>query len=177
VSADEPVAVYDPSDDAGRVVGSAPRSRVRAENLPHAATAVLLRRPDGAIYVHRRARTKDLWPGRHDCAAGGVMLVGESPDEAATRELAEELGVTGVALQPLLRAWYRDADTWYLSYAYTATWSGPVAFVDGEVEAGWWETPTRLFELLRDAAWPFVPDTRALLARPEVAEVLHRPPV
>jgi isopentenyldiphosphate isomerase len=172
----ESVALYDPLDDAGRVIGAAPRSRVRAENLPHAATAVLLRRSGGELYVHRRSRTKDLWPGRHDCAAGGVVLAGESPGEAAVRELAEELGVDGVPLEPLLRAWYRDDDTWYLAHAYTAVWDGEVTFADGEVEAGWWETPTRLLALLEDAAWPFVPDTRALLARPRIATTVLHPP-
>jgi len=110
VTADEVVALYDPDDVAGRVVGSAPRAAVRAQNLPHAATAVLVRRGDGAWFVHRRADTKDLWPGAHDCAAGGVILAGESPDDAARRELAEELGIEGVELRRLLTAWYRGPD-------------------------------------------------------------------
>src|SRR5674476_1412437 len=73
------VALYDPDDPDGRVVGTAPRDVMRAENLPHGATAVLVRRSTGEIYVHRRADTKDLWPGRHDCAAGGVLQAGEDP--------------------------------------------------------------------------------------------------
>jgi isopentenyldiphosphate isomerase len=173
VSASESVALYDPQDERGLVVGRAPRDRVRADNLPHAATAVLLRRSSGEIYIHRRSRTKDIWPGRHDCAAGGVVLAGEAPDDAAVRELGEELGVHAVPLTVLLRTWYRDQDTWYLSHAYTATWDGPVTFADGEVEAGWWEHPARLFELLQDDSWPFVPDTRALLAHPVVAAALR----
>jgi isopentenyldiphosphate isomerase len=172
MTASESVAVYDPRDEVGRVVGTAPRHRVRAENLPHAATSVLLRRSNGQIYVHRRSRTKDVWPGRHDCAAGGVMLTGEDPDGAAARELAEELGVSGIPLIPLLRTWYRDDDTWYLAHVYTATWDGPVSFADGEVEAGWWEWPARLAQLLQDESWAFVPDTRALLAHPPVATSL-----
>nr|WP_284290871.1 hypothetical protein [Angustibacter aerolatus] len=77
------VALYDPqvpADAEPRVVGSATRSRVRAENLPHAATAVLLRDGDGlgaGVYVHRRTDTKDVWPGRWDCFAGGVVGAGE----------------------------------------------------------------------------------------------------
>ena len=46
-------------DERGRVVGEAPRSRMRAENLRHAATGVLLRDPPGRIYVHRRSPAKD----------------------------------------------------------------------------------------------------------------------
>ena len=90
-AADEQVALYDPQ--TGRPAGSAPRSVVRRDNLPHGATAVLVRRTDGQLFVHRRSDGKDLWPGWHDCAAGGVIRPGEDPAAAAGRELAEELGV------------------------------------------------------------------------------------
>lgn len=166
------MALYDPDDESGRVVGSAPRERVRRENLPHAATAVLVRRPSGEIFVHRRADDKDLWPGRHDCAAGGVLVAGENPDDAARRELAEELGIEGAALTPALLRWYHDEDTWYLAHVYLATWDGEVRFADGEVADGWWEVPARLYERLADPAWPFVPDTRTLLCLPEIRDLL-----
>jgi len=168
----EMVAIYDPDDPDGRVVGTAPRDVMRAENLPHGATAVLVRRSTGEIYVHRRADTKDLWPGRHDCAAGGVLQAGEDPDEAATRELAEELGIEGAQLTPLVRRWYRDADTCYFAYAYVTTWDGLVRFPDGEVADGWWEEPSVLYARLQDPSWPFVPDTRDLLDLPETRAVL-----
>lgn len=157
------VAIYDPDDPSGRVVGTAPRAQMRAENLPHGATAVLVRRSTGEVFVHRRADTKDIWPGRHDCAAGGVLQAGEDPDEAAARELAEELGIEGAVLVPLVERWYLGPDTTYFAYAYVTTWDGPVRFADGEVADGWWEQPSRLYERLQDTAWPFVPDTRALL--------------
>jgi 8-oxo-dGTP pyrophosphatase MutT (NUDIX family) len=165
VTIEELVALYDPADDVGRVVGVAPRARVRRENLPHAATAVLLRRSSGEILVHRRADGKDVWPGLHDCAAGGVVQAGESPDDAAARELAEEFGVGGVTLHPRLRTWYRDDVTHYLAHVYEATWDAAVAFTDGEVAAAWWEPEPVLLERLTDPEWPFVPDTRRFLLR------------
>ena len=169
----EPVALYDPDDDGGRVTGVAPRDRVRRENLPHAATVVLVRRSSGEVFVSRRSDAKDVWPGRHDCTAGGVLRHGERPDDGARRELAEELGIQATPA-PLLRRWYRDADTWYLAFVYTAVWDGEVAFTDGEVTAGWWELPETLYARLADPAWPFVPDTRALLELPAVRSLLLR---
>jgi isopentenyldiphosphate isomerase len=168
----ETVDLYDPEDPDGVVTGQAPRERVRRENLPHAATAVFVRRSSGEVFVHRRAETKDVWAGLHDCAAGGVMQAGETPQVSAARELAEELGVGPTPLTPLLHRWYHDDDSWYLSYIFTATWDGPVRFADGEVSDGWWETPEALYERLADPSWGFVPDTRALLELDVVREAL-----
>ena len=168
----EVVAIYDLEDPAGRVVSAAPRGGMRARTLPHAATAVILRKPTGAIFVHRRADTKDIWPGRHDCAAGGVLQAGEDPDEAAARELAEELGIEGAVLVPLVQCWYLGPDTRYFAYAYVTTWDGPVRFADGEVAEGWWEDPSVLYDRLKDTSWPFVPDTRALLDLPDIRALL-----
>ena len=163
MSADELVALLDPG--TGAVVGAAPRRRVRADNLPHSATGVVVQRAGGEVLVHRRSATKDLWPGLIDCAFGGVLLVGEFPLAGARRELAEEAGIDDPALvlEPLLTAWYRDEATHYLAHVYGVTWDGPVSFTDGEVEAAWWEPPDAVRAVLADPSSPLVPDTRALL--------------
>jgi 8-oxo-dGTP pyrophosphatase MutT (NUDIX family) len=171
----ELVALLDPDDDAGRQVGVAPRDRVRRENLPHAATAVLVRRPTGELFVHRRSTAKDVWPGWHDCTAGGVMLAGEQPEPAARRELVEELGIDGSVLVPLVRRWYHDDRVWYLAFCYVTEWDGPVRFTDGEVADGWWEPPSRLYTRLDDPTWLLVPDARALLEMPAVRHLLLTP--
>ena len=49
--AEELVAIVDADGD---VVGSAPRSVMRRDNLPHLVVAVLVRDPAGRVYVHRR---------------------------------------------------------------------------------------------------------------------------
>ena len=102
----EPVAVY---DAAGAVVGVAPRGEVYARSLWHGVGGVLLRSGDGRrVYVHRRSATKLVMPGLHDCWAGGVVGPGEDPAGTAARELAEELGVTGVPLTPLFTLAYDE---------------------------------------------------------------------
>jgi 8-oxo-dGTP pyrophosphatase MutT (NUDIX family) len=161
----ELVGLLDPDDDSGRAVGVAPRERVRAENLPHSATGVLVRRSDGRVLVHRRSPGKDLWPGLLDVACGGVLVAGEDPDAGARRELAEEVGIDDptVDLRPLGRRWYRDDDTWYLAHLYEVVWDGPVTFVDGEVAEAWWEPVAAVAAVMDDPASPLVPDTRALL--------------
>ena len=160
MAAEEVVALV---DRTGRVVGSAPRWRVRRENLLHASTAVLVRRSDGRIYISRRSPDKDWAPSFHDAAAGGVLQLGERPEESAARELAEELGVAGAPLRPLARVHYEDDTVRCVAHCFETTYDGPVRHADGEVVWGDWITLADLAERLADPGWSFVPDTRAIL--------------
>lgn len=168
MTADEVVAVV---DEAGRVVGTAPRSVVRRDNLRHAATAVLVRDPEARIYLHRRSDTKDWAPGHWDAAAGGVIGAGEDPWASAVRELGEELGITGATLTELGTHLYEDDTTRCFEYAYEVLWDGPVRHQPEEVAEGRWASLAELAALLLDPGVPFVPDTRQLLSRLAADEV------
>ncbi|WP_026425535.1 NUDIX hydrolase [Actinokineospora inagensis] len=155
------VALY---DAAGVAVGAVPRSRMRAEGLWHACSSVLLRSVDGLrVYVHLRTPWKDVYPGVHDCWAGGVVAAGESVDECAERELAEELGVRGVTLTPLFTLPVDLPPVRVHLSAYEARWDGPVTHQPSEVAEGWWMPLAELRERLADPGWPFVPDGRAAI--------------
>lgn len=156
--ADELVDVLDAD---GRVVEVVPRARMRAERLRHRCTFVVLRRSDGRVLVHRRSPGKDLWPLHWDVAAGGVVGAGEGWEEAAARELAEELGVRGAELRPLGGGDYADEHVSEVGRVWEAAWDGPVSFDDGEVVEAHWVGPDELRARLgRD---PFVPDSLALV--------------
>lgn len=150
-------------DDEGRVCGTAPRSVVRRDNLRHGATGVLVRNPAGDIYVHRRTTTKDVFPGRYDFMAGGVVAAGEAPYDAVVRELAEELGITGADLVKLPEGDYADDATKYHAYLYTCVWDGPIRHQPEEVAWGAWMTPAELIAKLDDPDFPVMPDTAALV--------------
>jgi 8-oxo-dGTP pyrophosphatase MutT (NUDIX family) len=124
-----------------------------------------VRDPDGRVYVHRRTDTKDVFPGLHDCFAAGCVQAGEDPAVAASREVAEELGVVGVPLTPLCTMPYADAHTRHLAHVYSVTWAGPVTHQAAEVAWGGWLTVEALRAQLADPDWPFVPDGRALVER------------
>eukprot|EP00937_MAST-01D_sp_MAST-1D-sp2_P004779 g4779.t1 len=72
---------------------------MRAQVLPHRATFIFVRRSSGELLVQKRTTLKDYCPGWFDTAAGGVVGAGESYEENAERELAEELGIVGAPLR------------------------------------------------------------------------------
>jgi isopentenyldiphosphate isomerase len=163
-AADERVAVY---DAAGRVTGAAPRGEVYGRGLWHAATGVLVRSGDGErVVLHRRTAEKLVFADTWDCWAGGVVGAGEDPVDAAERELAEELGITGVALTPLPRAVYDGAvgggRVRYHAFLFETRWDGPLRPDPSEISWAGWVTVAELAQRLADPnGWPFAPDGRA----------------
>jgi 8-oxo-dGTP pyrophosphatase MutT (NUDIX family) len=166
---DELVAVF---DSEGRVVGAARRGVVYRDRMWHGGTGVLVRSGDGErVYLHRRAPVKLLWPGLYDCWAGGVIGPGEDPERAAERELAEELGITGVRLQPIGRFPFVGGLVDGIrvrchQFVYEVRWDGPVRHQPEEVDWGGWVTLDELRAQLADPVrWPFVPDGRVGIER------------
>ncbi len=156
--ADELVDVVDAQDRVERVVT---RAEMRRDRLRHRCTFVVVRSSHGEVLVHRRADTKDLWPGRWDLACGGVVTSGEDWEPAARRELAEELGVTGVELVELARGAYADTHVDEVARAWQVTHDGPFEFTDDEVvEARFVDLPTLATMVVERS---FVPDSLALL--------------
>jgi isopentenyldiphosphate isomerase len=148
-------------DGDDRVINTVPRAVMRRDRLRHRATFVVVRRPDGAVLVHRRSDDKDLWPGRWDLAVGGVVQAGEEYDDAARRELAEEIGLVDAPLVRLGAGRYDDDDVRLLAMLYGAVSDGPFAFADGEVVEAEFVTVAELYRRLERQS--FVPDSVALL--------------
>lgn len=151
---DELVDLVDADD---RVVATVPRREMRASPLWHRCVYLLVQRADGAVLLHRRSLAKDFAPGAWDIGAGGVVAAGEAYDEAARRELAEELGVMGVPLEPLGPVRYHDERLRVIGRAYRVRSDGPFSFDDGEVLETEWVPVAALPGVL--AAREFVPDS------------------
>ncbi|MBQ7063945.1 MAG: NUDIX domain-containing protein [Firmicutes bacterium] len=76
-----------------------PRREVHRDGNLHGASHVYVirfREGRAEVLLQKRSADKDSFPGRLDTSAAGHLDPGETFDEAAVRELGEELGVTGV---------------------------------------------------------------------------------
>ena len=159
VGMEEQVALF---NEHGQVVGQAPRSEVRAENLRHGATSIVVFNADGHIFVHQRTPIKDVYPGLYDFTAGGVIQVDEHPDESARREAKEELGVHS-KLVALGEANYCDASTTYRAFLYWTIVQGPLRLQAEEVACGSWVAQNELIaDITRDPT-RYMPDSVELL--------------
>lgn len=94
--------LLDVVDDTDQVTGQRSRADVHRLGLCHRAVHVLVFDPAGRLFVQRRAWWKDCAPGLWDTSAAGHVDAGESYDESARRELAEELGIVDPPLSPAL---------------------------------------------------------------------------
>jgi isopentenyldiphosphate isomerase len=150
-------------DEDDRVVGSAPRSEIRAGNLLHRGVAVMVRDSSGRLYVHRRTSTKDVFPSMYDATVGGMVVVGESYEGAAGRELAEELGIDGALPRRLFMQRYAGDQNNAWMAVFEVEWDGPVRHQEDEIDWGAWMSLDEL--RARHAEWPFAPDHRELLER------------
>jgi isopentenyldiphosphate isomerase len=130
-AADEIVAIV---DERNNVVGAAPRREMRAKNLPHRSTYILVFNARGELYVQKRTMTKDVFPGYYDPATGGVVLAGESYEQSAVRELDEEMGIRDVPLTWLFDFYFADHRTWVWGGAYCCVYDGPLILQEEEVE-------------------------------------------
>lgn len=131
-AADELVDVI---DDAGETVGVVTRARMRRERLPHRCVYILMFNARGELFVHERTATKDVFPGYWDVCVGGVLAAGETFDDGAVRECAEELGVTA-PLTGLFPFRYDDERTTVQGYVYEGRHEGPFELQAEEVVQG-----------------------------------------
>ena len=113
--------LWDAYDQDGTPVN---QTLVRGEPIPeglyHLVADVLVRHTDGTFLLMKRDPNKPTWPGVFEATAGGSALQGETPLQAAKRELAEETGITRGEFTPLFEDFGRQ--TLYRGFLCDTDW-------------------------------------------------------
>ncbi len=141
--------IWDLYDEQGRKTGET-WERSRAWEIPegryHIVSDILIRHRDGTFLLTRRDPDKDAYPGCLEASAGGAALAGETPEQAARREMLEETGLTADKLE--LIGMTRRPKSYSLVYAFRAEVScekDSVRLQEGEnVAYEWVDLPTFL---------------------------------
>lgn len=96
-------------DEHDRVIGVMPRAQCHGNpSLVHRVAHVLVVNDRGELLLQKRSQQKDIQPGKWDTSVGGHLDPGEDYLAAAKREMAEELGLSGLPLTFLYHSRLRN---------------------------------------------------------------------
>ena len=141
--------MFDIYDAQGNHVGTAPRRVCHGDpRLIHRTAHVVVIHPEtGFLLLQKRSMSKDIQPGKWDTAVGGHLALGESYEEGAKRELAEELGVAGRAdLKYLFDSKIRNEIESEDTRVFALYRAGGFRFQESEIDEIRFWPPEKLFD-------------------------------
>ena len=133
-------------DEEGNVLYAAPRVTIYKEKLLHNIAHVFIYDENGRMLLQKRGRSVSYYPNTWCTAAAGHIQAGESPQQGASRELHEELGVA-VPIKHLGTHHYQKDGPPKKLCVFTCICEGPFSLSEHEVEDIAWFTPEALKEI------------------------------
>jgi 8-oxo-dGTP pyrophosphatase MutT (NUDIX family) len=115
------------------------------------------------LFVQQRAAGKDLYPGLYEPGCAGVVLVGESYEQTARRELAEELGIKDVVLHFAFDFYQETGVNRVWGRVFCCRWQSDVLLQDEEVAWGGFMGQAEIAEL--QAQHVLTPDGMHIISR------------
>ena len=122
-------------DKNDRILRDASRSEVHGNNLRHRAVHILIFNPTSEVYLQQRSRWKDRHPLKWDSSAAGHVIVAESYDETAQRELKEELGISA-SLKKIAKLPASERTDYEFVWLYRGEVAGNLSPNRTEIETG-----------------------------------------
>ena len=115
------------------VIGAESREYVHVNNLRHRAVHVLIFNLKGEVFLQKRSIWKDMHPGRWDSSTSGHVAPGESYEQAAHRELREEIGID-CQLAPIGKLPCSPVTGWEFVAVFRGRHEGPFSLAPLEIE-------------------------------------------
>lgn len=150
----EMLAVVDENDE---VVGSERRDVIHRDGLKHRAVHIFALSKKGEIFLQKRSRLKDKCPGLWDSSAAGHVDAGESYEECAVRELAEELGLRDHEIREVGKLGAHANTGWEHVRLFATLAEGVIRFPCVEIEYGEWFTMEQIEEWTNVVPEDFAP--------------------
>lgn len=126
------------------------RGEIIPEGMFHLVAEVILRHRDGSFLAMRRDISKPNSPGKYEITAGGSVLTGEIPGEAARRELLEETGIAVDNLEFLNIGVDETVHSiYYLYSAVTDCDKNSITLQEGETVSYEWVSRGEVLDFIR----------------------------
>lgn len=124
-------------DENGNIIGAISRGEAHnGTKTLHPVVHLHVFNSKGELYLQHRPMWKDIQPGKWDTATGGHIDLGENVEQALTREVREELGITDFTPELLGHYVFECKVEKELVYAYKTTYDGSVKPNAEELDGG-----------------------------------------
>lgn len=128
--------LLDVVDEQDHPLRRATRREIHEQGLFHRAVHILVFNKHGDLLLQKRSVLKDTHPGLWDSSAAGHVDSGETYEQAAHRELAEELGISDpIPLSPIAKLPPSPATGQEHIMLYTAHYNSKIHFPAAEISA------------------------------------------
>lgn len=133
---DNQAELFDVVDKNDRLVRQATRGEChRDKKLIHRGIVILVFNDKRELFLQKRSATKELYPGYWSLSVGGHLASGETYNEAAKKEMKEELGIE-VPLERIGKFLHENKIETEMNMAYKAVYNGSFKLNPEEIEEG-----------------------------------------
>lgn len=135
------MSARDVVNEKDEVVGQAPEEEIEARHLICRVAFIMLINGRGELLLHRRSANMKAYPLHWSGAAAGHVASGETYEQAAAREMKEEIGVETEI--ELIGKFYSKHDREMVG-VFFGHYDGPITVEPTEVDRIEYFTPRRL---------------------------------
>lgn len=155
--------LVDRVDAQDRTLGPVERAEAIRRHWLHRIATIVCRDTEGRVLVHRRPSGSVRFADQYNWMLGGAAAVGETYEQAAARELTEEIGVQAPVRFVLKFLFHGAVSPHWLGLHEAVV--DPAAVAPDPSEVAWhtWLTPAELRRAVAEK--PFVPDSIEALDR------------
>jgi len=148
-------------DENDEVIGSEDKEIAFQKGLIRRIVRTFVFNSMGELFLQRRSSNKDTYPNTWDQSAGGHVDEGETYEEAARRELKEELGVNTHTLERITK-FYKEQEFKRMilkefSTLFTTVFNGDIMPNKKELSGGKWFDLKRVEKMLKENPKEFPP--------------------
>lgn len=153
--------ILDVVSEEDEIMRTATREEVVQDKLRHRAIIVFVFDDQGKLFLQKRSKDAYSHQGKYALSCAGKVKSGEAYEDAAERELKEELGIT-TPLIYITKTKHDDGQKFF-AHVYAIQFQGDLTFEDGEVESGVFVSQGELAKYLDSDE--VAPDDRTLITQ------------
>lgn len=155
----ESIEYLDLVDENDVVIGKEDRNVIYINNLRNFRVInIMIFTSDNKIVVPKRSSNRRVFPNCYDCSVGGHVSTGETYEQAAYRELEEELGIKDVKLEEIGYFKPYDIDTSAFSKMYKLEYDGEFNYDKDGIQKIYYMTSEEIENLINENPLQFKGD-------------------